>query len=159
MFFQQFVGINALVSLLNLPSVSPSKDVELIVQKIYYSPTLFGTMGLNHSMQLIMSGILNVTQVSSSNCVLMKLRAENRKACWRQHKPVDNGSLWATSVASLGQLLHDCLPCNNCNSRGNVLKRLAFTPGRGVDKCSLCKLKSTISGNQSNGCIVVVLHA
>ena len=42
MFFQQFVGINAL---------------------IYYSPTLFGTMGLNHSMQLIMSGVLNITQL------------------------------------------------------------------------------------------------
>ncbi|KAI4248749.1 MAG: hypothetical protein LQ352_005826 [Teloschistes flavicans] len=42
MFFQQFVGINAL---------------------IYYSPTLFGTMGLSHSMQLVMSGVLNVTQL------------------------------------------------------------------------------------------------
>ncbi|KAL8920659.1 MAG: hypothetical protein Q9208_006141 [Pyrenodesmia sp. 3 TL-2023] len=42
MFFQQFVGINAL---------------------IYYSPTLFETMGLNYSMQLIMSGVLNVIQL------------------------------------------------------------------------------------------------
>lgn len=42
MFFQQTVGINAL---------------------IYYSPTLFKTMGLNYSMQLIMSGVLNVTQL------------------------------------------------------------------------------------------------
>ncbi|KAK1993246.1 general substrate transporter [Colletotrichum falcatum] len=38
MFFQQFVGINALV---------------------YYSPTLFETMGLDRNMQLIMSGVLN----------------------------------------------------------------------------------------------------
>ncbi|TKA82105.1 hypothetical protein B0A55_01802 [Friedmanniomyces simplex] len=42
MFFQQFVGINAL---------------------IYYSPTLFETMGLDHSMQLIMSGVLNIMQL------------------------------------------------------------------------------------------------
>lgn len=42
MFFQQFVGINAL---------------------IYYSPTLFEKMGLNYRMQLIMSGVLNVTQL------------------------------------------------------------------------------------------------
>ncbi|KAL4986502.1 general substrate transporter [Aspergillus falconensis] len=42
MFFQQFVGINAL---------------------IYYSPTLFETMGLDYDMQLLMSGIINVTQL------------------------------------------------------------------------------------------------
>lgn len=42
MFFQQFVGINAL---------------------IYYSPTLFQTMGLDHDMQLIMSGLLNICQL------------------------------------------------------------------------------------------------
>ncbi|KEQ80945.1 general substrate transporter [Aureobasidium pullulans EXF-150] len=42
MFMQQFVGINAL---------------------IYYSPTLFETMGLNSSMQLIMSGVLNIMQL------------------------------------------------------------------------------------------------
>nr|POE48826.1 atp-dependent dna helicase hus2/rqh1 [Quercus suber] len=42
MFFQQFVGINAL---------------------IYYSPTLFATMGLNHTLQLIMSGVLNILQL------------------------------------------------------------------------------------------------
>nr|OQO21802.1 hypothetical protein B0A51_10713 [Rachicladosporium sp. CCFEE 5018] len=42
MFFQQFVGINAL---------------------IYYSPTLFATMGLDYDMQLIMSGVLNMAQL------------------------------------------------------------------------------------------------
>jgi MFS family permease len=42
MFFQQFVGINAL---------------------IYYSPTLFQTMGQGHSMQLILSGVLNIAQL------------------------------------------------------------------------------------------------
>jgi len=42
MFFQQFVGINAL---------------------IYYSPTLFQTMGQGHSMQLIVSGVLNIAQL------------------------------------------------------------------------------------------------
>jgi MFS family permease len=41
-FFQQFVGINAL---------------------IYYSPTLFGTMGFDTNMQLIMSGVLNCLQL------------------------------------------------------------------------------------------------
>jgi hypothetical protein len=41
MFFQQFIGINAL---------------------IYYSPTLFAGMGLVSEMQLIMSGVLNICQ-------------------------------------------------------------------------------------------------
>lgn len=42
MFFQQFVGINTL---------------------IYYSPSLFKTMGIGNNMQLVLSGILNVTQL------------------------------------------------------------------------------------------------
>ncbi|KAL4966921.1 sugar porter family MFS transporter [Aspergillus stella-maris] len=42
MFFQQFVGINAL---------------------IYYSPSLFESMGLDYEMQLTMSGVMNICQV------------------------------------------------------------------------------------------------
>lgn len=42
MFFQQFVGINAL---------------------IYYSPSLFGTLGQEYEMQLLLSGIINCTQL------------------------------------------------------------------------------------------------
>lgn len=42
MFFQQFVGINAL---------------------IYYAPTLFETMGQDYSMQLVLAGVLNVAQL------------------------------------------------------------------------------------------------
>ena len=42
MFFQQFVGINAL---------------------IYYSPSLFETLGQDYSMQLILSGVINITQL------------------------------------------------------------------------------------------------
>lgn len=42
MFFQQFVGINAL---------------------IYYSPTLFEQLGLEYELQLLMSGIMNLVQL------------------------------------------------------------------------------------------------
>ncbi|PHH82141.1 hypothetical protein CDD82_6831 [Ophiocordyceps australis] len=58
MFFQQFVGINAL---------------------IYYSPTLFGTMGLDHNMQLIMSGVLNVTQLVGVTSSLWTLDRYGRR--------------------------------------------------------------------------------
>ncbi|OCT45448.1 High-affinity glucose transporter [Cladophialophora carrionii] len=42
MFFQQFVGINAL---------------------IYYSPSLFESMNVTYNMRLVLSGVLNVTQL------------------------------------------------------------------------------------------------
>ncbi|KAH9220755.1 general substrate transporter [Leptodontidium sp. 2 PMI_412] len=59
MFFQQFVGINAL---------------------IYYSPTLFKTMGLDYSMQLIMSGVLNITQLIGVISSLWTLDRFGRKS-------------------------------------------------------------------------------
>lgn len=43
MLFQQWIGIDALV---------------------YYSPSLFETMGLGYNMQLIMAGVLNVCQLA-----------------------------------------------------------------------------------------------
>ncbi|PVH83784.1 general substrate transporter [Cadophora sp. DSE1049] len=59
MFFQQFVGINAL---------------------IYYSPTLFKTMGLDYSMQLIMSRVLNITQLIGVISSLWTLDRFGRKS-------------------------------------------------------------------------------
>ncbi|KAJ4259549.1 hypothetical protein NW762_007478 [Fusarium torreyae] len=58
MFFQQFIGINALV---------------------YYSPTLFGTMGLDLNMQLIMSGVLNILQLIGVMTSLWTLDRFGRK--------------------------------------------------------------------------------
>lgn len=58
-FFQQFVGINAL---------------------IYYSPTLFGTMGLDHSLQLILSGVLNVTQLVGVSTSIWSMDKFGRRA-------------------------------------------------------------------------------
>lgn len=60
MFFQQFVGINALIVSCG-PSLSSYLIADLINQ--YYSPTLFATMGLDYEMQLTMSGVLNCCQV------------------------------------------------------------------------------------------------
>ncbi|KFZ06648.1 hypothetical protein V501_07211 [Pseudogymnoascus sp. VKM F-4519 (FW-2642)] len=82
MFFQQFVGINAL---------------------IYYSPTLFGTMGLDYEMQLIMSGVLNITQLFGVISSLWTMDRFGRPILvgkfsddWPSHKPEG----W-TSVAFL----------------------------------------------------------
>lgn len=58
MFFQQFVGINALV---------------------YYSPTLFETMGLNYNMQLIMSGVLNITHLVGVSSSILTLDRFGRR--------------------------------------------------------------------------------
>ncbi|KAI1498380.1 general substrate transporter [Biscogniauxia marginata] len=58
MFFQQFVGVNAL---------------------IYYSPSLFATMGLDYEMQLDMSGVLNICQLISSFWALWGLDRFGRR--------------------------------------------------------------------------------
>lgn len=56
---QQFVGINAL---------------------IYYSPTLFETMGLDRDMQLIMSGILNMMQLVGVASSVWTMDSAGRRA-------------------------------------------------------------------------------
>ncbi|KAI1339717.1 putative MFS monosaccharide transporter [Xylariaceae sp. FL0016] len=58
MFFQQFVGINSL---------------------IYYSPTLFETMGFGLDMQLIMSGVLNIAQLVACLSSLWTMDRYGRK--------------------------------------------------------------------------------
>lgn len=45
------------------PETNPSKRFVGINALIYYSPTLFQTMGLTLPLQLLMSGILNITQL------------------------------------------------------------------------------------------------
>ncbi|KAL8779032.1 MAG: hypothetical protein Q9213_007130 [Squamulea squamosa] len=77
MFFQQFVGINAL---------------------IYYSPTLFETMGLNYSMQLIMSGVLNVTQLVG---VIIAVFVGKYSHDWSAHR----GPGWASAAFLLFYML------------------------------------------------------
>ena len=57
MFFQQVVGINALV---RPPILGVAR---LTLAKIYYSPSLFETLGLDSEMQLVMSGALNIAQL------------------------------------------------------------------------------------------------
>lgn len=74
MFFQQFVGKSSCACQSSaamfettfsciLALWAPAHGHAGINALIYYSPTLFGTMGLDHSMQLIMSGVLNITQL------------------------------------------------------------------------------------------------
>ncbi|KAG7571074.1 hypothetical protein FFLO_01038 [Filobasidium floriforme] len=58
MFFQQFVGINAL---------------------IYYSPTLFETLGLDYERRLSLSGIMNVVQLVAVMIALVYIERFGRK--------------------------------------------------------------------------------
>ncbi|KAI0423447.1 arabinose-proton symporter [Xylaria sp. FL1042] len=60
MFFQQFGGVNAL---------------------IYYSPTLFATMGLGYDMQLNLSGALNIAQMVACFWSLWGLDRYGRRPC------------------------------------------------------------------------------
>ncbi|KIW37245.1 uncharacterized protein PV06_10587 [Exophiala oligosperma] len=58
MFFQQFVGINAL---------------------IYYSPSLFESFGMNYNMRLVLGGVLNVTQLVGVSTSLYTMDAYGRR--------------------------------------------------------------------------------
>jgi hypothetical protein len=64
MFFQQFVGINGklLVEELECWQSAMSK-ADSASPLIYYAPSLLSTMGIRYNMQLVLSGILNVTQL------------------------------------------------------------------------------------------------
>lgn len=59
MFFQQFVGINAL---------------------IYYSPSLFETMGIGYEMRLVLGGILNCIQLVGVSTSLYTMDAWGRRS-------------------------------------------------------------------------------
>ena len=74
MFFQQFVGINALVSGAVDVLLARKKGAN-VEAKIYYSPSLFEILGLDSEMQLIMSGVLNICQLVG---VLSSLWSMNR---------------------------------------------------------------------------------
>ncbi|KAF2641570.1 arabinose-proton symporter [Massarina eburnea CBS 473.64] len=58
MFFQQFVGINAL---------------------IYYSPSLFKTLGQDFEMQLLLSGVINITQLVGVSTSLVTMDKFGRR--------------------------------------------------------------------------------
>ncbi len=77
--FQQFVGINALVC---FPFPAPQSKCDsyarlrsglcvllrhisplTLPKQIYYSPSLFKSFGMDYNMQLILGGVLNVTQL------------------------------------------------------------------------------------------------
>lgn len=83
-------------------------------------------MGLNHSMQLIMSGVLNITQVSDLVCALRRL-LKSVLACRRKHKSMDHGSIRTPPAPALGQLWHDYSSCDHCDLGWKVLIQLAWT--------------------------------